>query len=166
MVRKLKHHEQKLLKKVNLVDWDHKSLKELKYMRKYHLTREEYTKCVATSASCNRRPPGGSSARLSSLTGNPALLPARTRRRYNKLIHQVREVVHQLKELDEDEFRIEASNQLTAKLHAIGLIQSKRLKTISRLSASAFAKRRLPVFIVKSGMFHGPLSTAGRSRPV
>ena len=44
MVRKLKFHEQKLLKKVNLVDWDPKNFKELKYVRKYQITREEYTK--------------------------------------------------------------------------------------------------------------------------
>lgn len=44
MVRKLKFHEQKLLKKVNLVDWDHKNAKEMKYMRKYQITREEYIK--------------------------------------------------------------------------------------------------------------------------
>lgn len=42
----------------------------------------------------------------------------------------------------------------------MGLIESKRLKTITRLTAGAFAKRRLPVFIVKSKMFQGPLSTA------
>ena len=82
--------------------------------------------------------------------------------RYNKLIHQVRTIVTKLKDMEEDEFRIQMSNQLTNKLYSMGLIESKRLKTISRLSAGAFAKRRLPVFIIKSKMFNGPLSTAGK----
>lgn len=69
-------------------------------------------------------------------------------------------MVEQIKGLDEDEFRIQASNQLTNKLYSIGLIESKRLKTISRINAGTLAKRRLPVFIVNSKMFFGPLSTA------
>jgi len=46
MVRKLKHHEQKLLKKVDLVQWSSdNNIREAKVMRKYHLqSREDYTK--------------------------------------------------------------------------------------------------------------------------
>lgn len=43
-MRKLRFHEQKLLKKTNLIDWDPRSVKELKYIKKYHLTREEFTR--------------------------------------------------------------------------------------------------------------------------
>ena len=43
MVRKLKHHEAKLLKKVDFVRSD--SLREVPILRKYHVQRrEDYTK--------------------------------------------------------------------------------------------------------------------------
>jgi len=42
MVRKLKHHEQKLLKKVNFVE---ANIKVVEVLRRYHIqTREDYTK--------------------------------------------------------------------------------------------------------------------------
>lgn len=46
MVRKLKYHEQKLLKKVDLVQWKKdNNLREAKVMRKYHIqNREDYTR--------------------------------------------------------------------------------------------------------------------------
>mmetsp|Transcript_118987 Transcript_118987/g.379429 ORF Transcript_118987/g.379429 Transcript_118987/m.379429 type:complete len:184 (-) Transcript_118987:54-605(-) len=45
-MRKLKHHEQKLLKKVNFFDWKQDSnVREVKILRKYHIDdREDYTK--------------------------------------------------------------------------------------------------------------------------
>lgn len=45
MVRKLKYHEKKLLKKVDFINWeiDENNLKEVKIMRKYSITRGEYT---------------------------------------------------------------------------------------------------------------------------
>ena len=46
MVRKLKYHEQKLLKKVDLVQWKKdNNLREATVMRKYHVqNREDYSK--------------------------------------------------------------------------------------------------------------------------
>lgn len=46
MVRKLKYHEQKLLKKVDFITWNSdKNIREIKIIRKYHLQkREDYTK--------------------------------------------------------------------------------------------------------------------------
>lgn len=46
MVRKLKFHEQKLLKKVDFINWKaDNNLKEAKILRKYHIQkREDYTK--------------------------------------------------------------------------------------------------------------------------
>ncbi|CAH0722134.1 unnamed protein product, partial [Brenthis ino] len=46
MVRKLKFHEQKLLKKVDFISWKvDNNLKEVKVMKKYHIQkREDYTK--------------------------------------------------------------------------------------------------------------------------
>lgn len=46
MVRKLKYHEEKLLKKVDFVNWQvDNNLHEAKVLRKYHVRkREDYTK--------------------------------------------------------------------------------------------------------------------------
>ena len=48
MVRKLKFHEQKLLKKVDFYSWRiDNNLREVRVLRKYHIQkREDYTKCV------------------------------------------------------------------------------------------------------------------------
>lgn len=48
MVRKLKFHEQKLLKKVDFISWKvDNNLNEVKVMKKYHIQkREDYTKYV------------------------------------------------------------------------------------------------------------------------
>lgn len=43
MVRKLKFHEQKLLKKVDFINWDDNNLKEISIMKRYCITRPEYT---------------------------------------------------------------------------------------------------------------------------
>lgn len=49
MVRKLKFHEQKLLKKVDFISWKvDNNLNEVKVMKKYHIQkREDYTKLVS-----------------------------------------------------------------------------------------------------------------------
>ena len=46
MVRKLKYHEKKLLKKVDFISWKCDSnIREVKILRKYHIQkREDYTK--------------------------------------------------------------------------------------------------------------------------
>uniref|UniRef100_A0A1A8ETA3 U3 small nucleolar ribonucleoprotein protein IMP3 n=1 Tax=Nothobranchius korthausae TaxID=1143690 RepID=A0A1A8ETA3_9TELE len=46
MVRKLKHHEQKLLKKVDFINWEvDNNLHEVKVLRRYHIEkREDYMK--------------------------------------------------------------------------------------------------------------------------
>lgn len=41
-MRKLKYHEKKILKKVDFVNWKHSS-KEVAIMRRYNITRQEYT---------------------------------------------------------------------------------------------------------------------------
>lgn len=48
MVRKLKFHEQKLLKKVDFISWKvDNNLNEVKVMKKYYVQkREDYTKYV------------------------------------------------------------------------------------------------------------------------
>lgn len=51
MVRKLKFHEQKLLKKVDFISWKvDNNLNEVKTMKKYYIQkREDYTKLVLFS---------------------------------------------------------------------------------------------------------------------
>ncbi len=45
-MRKLKHHEQKLLKKVDFLTWKSEdNLREIKLLRRYHIqNREDYVK--------------------------------------------------------------------------------------------------------------------------
>ena len=46
MVRKLKYHEQKLLKKVDFISWKtDANIREVKILRRYHIQRrDDYTK--------------------------------------------------------------------------------------------------------------------------
>ncbi|THD21766.1 U3 small nucleolar ribonucleoprotein IMP3 [Fasciola hepatica] len=119
MVRKLKHHEKKLLKKFDFINWDSdNNLHEVKIMKRFHIQkREDYTL-------------------------------------YNKLSRQIREIANKLKDVDEaDPWRAEMTNLLTAKLHNLGLIPTKRsLMLASKVNASSFCRRRLPVVLMRSHM--------------
>lgn len=55
MVRKLKYHEKKLLKKVDFVTWKaDPNHREVQVMRRYHLQkREDYSKYTDHSQVCN-----------------------------------------------------------------------------------------------------------------
>ncbi|KAI1289417.1 U3 small nucleolar ribonucleoprotein IMP3 [Halotydeus destructor] len=123
MVRKLKYHERKLLKRVDFINWDTKNVKEISIMRKYNVTREEYTK-------------------------------------YNKLARYVKTLAEKISALPEDAFRLKYSGDVVDKLYSMGLIHTKRLKKCSIISVKSFCRRRLPVFMVQSGMFNGPLEVA------
>ncbi|KAH9415429.1 U3 small nucleolar ribonucleoprotein IMP3 [Dermatophagoides pteronyssinus] len=124
MVRKLRFHEKKLLRKVNFIQWEPNNLNELRMMRKYGVDRNEYTK-------------------------------------YNKLAAEIRQLAEKLSTLEtDDEFRNECSAQLIEKLYSIGLIHTKRLKRCKDICVSTFCRRRLPVYMIKSGMFTGPLEVA------
>lgn len=82
--------------------------------------------------------------------------------RYNKLAAEIRNLARKLTTLEtEDEFRNECSALLIEKLYSIGLIQTKRLRRCNDISVSSFCRRRLPVYMIKSGMFNGPLEIAG-----
>ncbi|XP_065368167.1 U3 small nucleolar ribonucleoprotein protein IMP3 [Calliphora vicina] len=117
MVRKLKFHEQKLLKKVDFITWKvDNGGQENKILRRYHIRkREDYTK-------------------------------------YNKLSRQIRELVEKIAKLEKtDAFKSEASYMLLEKLFGMGLIGDKtNLEVASKVSASCFCRRRLPVVMVKN----------------
>lgn len=72
--------------------------------------------------------------------------------RYNKLSRQIRELVEKIAKLDKtDTFKTEASYMLLEKLFGMGLITEKTsLEVASKVSASCFCRRRLPVVMVKS----------------
>ena len=126
MVRKLKVHEQKLLKKVDFVNWSTHNLKEVAIMRKYNIGRKEYAE-------------------------------------YNKLTRQIRQLADKINQLpDTDPFRLSMSAELTEQLYSAGLIKTRRLRKGKEISLKAFCRRRLPVFMVQSGMFNGPISVATR----
>ncbi|XP_055855022.1 U3 small nucleolar ribonucleoprotein protein IMP3 [Episyrphus balteatus] len=116
MVRKLKYHEQKLLKKVDFITWKvDNGGKENVILRRYNIRkREDYTK-------------------------------------YNKLSRNVRELADKIAKLERnDPFKAEATEILLEKLNALGLAANKLdLEMASRISASSFCRRRLPVIMVK-----------------
>ncbi|XP_058460910.1 U3 small nucleolar ribonucleoprotein protein IMP3 [Malaya genurostris] len=119
MVRKLKFHEQKLLKKVDFFNWkETNNLNEVKVMRKYNIQkREDYTS-------------------------------------YNKLSRNIRELAAKIAELDAKlPFRTEMSGLLLEKLYVMGLIPTKwDLENASKLTASSFCRRRLPVVLLRNRM--------------
>lgn len=55
-MRKLKHHEQRLLRKVDFLDWKaDSSVREATILRQYHVEkREDYAKCAARLAAPRR----------------------------------------------------------------------------------------------------------------
>ena len=108
MVRKLKYHEQKLLKKVDFVSWKTDSnIREVQILRKYHIQkRDDYTKLSQYWATF-----------ISLLISPfPGFLPC-LYTRYNRLAGMVKSLANKLKELDpRDPFRNEATTQLLEKL--------------------------------------------------
>jgi len=121
-MRKLKYHEQKILRKVDFVNWRH-NLKEVAIMRRYNITRHEYQS-------------------------------------YLKLIFEIRQIAQNIVDLKDEASRTRLAEKLTGKLYGMGLIKTKRIKKCLGISVKAFCRRRLPVLIVQSGIFNGPVSTA------
>lgn len=71
--------------------------------------------------------------------------------RYNKLSREVRELCERIARLDgTDPFKGEATAMLMNKLHALGVANDHiTLETASKMSASNFCRRRLPVVMVR-----------------
>eukprot|EP00108_Taenia_solium_P000539 TsM_000826800 transcript=TsM_000826800 gene=TsM_000826800 len=119
MVRRLRYHEKKLLKKFDFINWSaDKNLHELKVIKMFHIQkREDYTL-------------------------------------YNKLSRQIREIADKLKDIDgKDPWRSEMTTMLLNKLHNLGLVPTKSsLMLASKVNASSFCRRRLPVVMVRAHM--------------
>lgn len=115
-MRKLKHHEQKLLRKVDFLSWKKgDNVRESKVIRRYHIQKpEDY-------------------------------------RKYNKLCGSITSLVATLKLLPPSSaFRISSTEQLLKKLYVMGLIPTAAsLADAEHISASAFARRRLPIVLVR-----------------
>ena len=134
MVRQLKYHEQKLLKKHDFLQWKSSSTDKTQQHAAQVIHRYQ--------------------------------LPSRdTYTAYNKLIGQIRHLVHLLSLLEPTHnrhhptdtntlFRVKMEKQLTDKLYDLGLIPSKSLgsSALMSLSVSSLCRRRLPTVLCRLKM--------------
>lgn len=79
---------------------------------------------------------------------------------YLKLCMEIRQVAQEIIDLKDEATRVRLADALTEKMYNMGLIKTKRIKKCLTIDLKAFCRRRLPVYIVRSGMFDGPLSMA------
>lgn len=118
-MRKLKYHEQKLLKKVDFLHWKTEDdTRETALLRRYHIQkREDYV-------AYNRM-----SGMITKLTAKLATLPPTSA------------------------VRVRTTEALLARLFSMGLIDTaSSLIKAAALPATAFARRRLPVVMVRLRM--------------
>lgn len=115
-MRKLKYHEQKLLKKVDFLKYPKENtLQESKIMGRFHIQkRNHYMK-------------------------------------YRRLVSSIFRMIDELEILSpNDSFRIGLTQQLTRKLHSMGVIHdTSSLSMVKKLTVSSFCRRRFPVVLVK-----------------
>lgn len=78
------------------------------------------------------------------------------------MVRNIREIVEKITALPHNPYRVQASAELIDKLYTTGLIHTKRLKKCQNITVKSFCRRRLPVYIVQSGMIEAPLSVAGK----
>lgn len=121
-MRKLKYHEQKIIRKVDFVNWKN-NIKEVAIMRRYNITRQEYQS-------------------------------------YYGLSLEVKKIAEDIISLKDEIVRVKLTDIITEKLYNMGLVKTKRIKKCLTIDVKAFCRRRLPIFMVQSGMFNGPVSTA------
>ena len=178
-MRKLKYHEQKLLKKVDLFHWKaHDNTNENIVMRKFHIQeRDDYVKY----------------GNVGPLAVAKAFLTLLLVFRYNKLRGLITKLANELSLLPPDDaFRKDVSDELLSKLVQTGLIPIKRdLNQCEKVTVSSFCRypilyfidiytclslishprRRLPVMLVKLKMAENMLEAVkfveqGRTSPV
>ena len=128
-MRQLKHHEKKLLRKVDLYNYNHKQQKEsfdtlriAKIQRRYHLQNGRVEYIV-----------------------------------YNKLIGQLTQLAAKLQLLSEsDTFRIAMTEQMIQKCYNMGLLRSTNNMSLhditTQITVSQFCRRRLSSILVKLKM--------------
>lgn len=79
---------------------------------------------------------------------------------YFKLCLEIKQMAQQIIDLKDDQTKVILTDILIEKLYNMGLIKTKRLKKCLTVDVKAFCRRRLPIYIVQSGMFNGPVSVA------
>lgn len=79
---------------------------------------------------------------------------------YFKLSMEIKKVAQEIVDLKDEATRVKLSEILIDKLYNMGLIKTRRIKKCLLVDVKSFSRRRLPVFIVQSGMFNGPISVA------
>lgn len=79
---------------------------------------------------------------------------------YYNLSLEIKRLAQEIIDLKDEPSKLRMTDALTDKLYNMGLIQTKRIKKCLTIDVKSFSRRRLPVFIVQSGMFDGPLSVA------
>ena len=143
MVRKLKHHEQKLLRKVDFVtyksDGNHR---EAQVMRRYSIQKpSDYTKY---NRMC------GSLRYLTTLSSHQSPV----------CIDSGRQLAHKLADLDPaDPIRHKHESLLLEKLYDMGILgaegaggRGKLSEVEKKVTVSSFCRRRLPVVMSRMGM--------------
>ncbi len=141
-MRDLKYHEQKLLKKVNFLQWkSDQNIREIKIMRRYHVQSRDdyikYNKMVGNITSLTNK--------LKELPHDvsvfPILKPEWFINRNSLFIFPFSK---------QDPVRIKISDGLLVKLFNMGVLPTKKsLTQCEKLSVSAFCRRRLPVVLVR-----------------
>jgi len=79
---------------------------------------------------------------------------------YFKLSREIKQIAQEIIDLKDEPTKARLTEALVEKAYSMGLIKTKRIKKCLTIDLKAFCRRRLPVYIVQSGMFDGPLSTA------
>ena len=152
MVRKLKYHEQKLLKKVDFLN-----------VRFVFVSSPSGYKPHIVEARCkSTRDKGHASLSypgqrgLSQVRMITSLQPfSYTELRYNKLCGSLRSFAHRVSLLPaQDPFRSRMEGQLLSKLYDMGVLNSSaKLSDVdNKLTVAAFCRRRLAVFMCMSKM--------------
>lgn len=79
---------------------------------------------------------------------------------YYNLSIEIKRLAQEIIDLKDEATKTRLTEALIEKLFSMGLIKTKRIKKCLTIDVRSFARRRLPVFMIQSGMFNGPLSTA------
>jgi U3 small nucleolar ribonucleoprotein protein IMP3 len=150
MVRKLKHHEQKLLKKVDFL-----AVRAPGHPETTPDPRAVEAGCKHTRDQGPPQIPHTAPGGLPQVSPPAPSLSTTHLPRYNKLCGALRSYAHRLSMLPaQDPFRAQMEGQLLSKLYDIGVLtsQAKLSDVDNRLTVAAFCRRRLAVFMCMSKM--------------
>lgn len=151
-MRQLKHHEQKLLKKVNFFQWkSENNLREIKVLRRYHVQdRDDYLKYNKVAGLITKL-----TAMLKDLPHDVRIFVL-SHSLEAFMLHGVPSPKRSIRMPEfylapwQDEVRVQTTDALIEKLFSMGLIPTKKsLVQCEKLAVSAFCRRRLPVVLVR-----------------